>query len=342
MTMRNAGSFVLPTVPAAGNAVARRVALRGLGGGLVATLIPRRVGRADAQEAQPGATPDPHAVSERSGDQTMDDAMIAGQVEFIHPEKVFFYLPRLDEEAVARLYGLGVDQYRAIRGHFDAAARDAAEELLADADFAAKVDRLPFRTKATLVGIGDSVTDDLQSWLEILRHVLALRRSQDQVQIVNAAVSARTSADVLHYIMPTIGLRPDWIFCLVGGNDAKRIGPEPTKTLVGVAETAANLDALRRLAAVQTEAAWVWMTPGTVDETRIAAFPGFQQGQSTWRNADLLAVGDVIHGRPDPIVDLQSLFGNPPTPELLGPDGLHPSLVGQQAIARAVVERLTS
>ncbi len=341
MTIRNGGSFVLPTVPAAGNRVARRIALRGLGGGLAAALNLDRVGRANAQEAQHDATPDFGAVSERSGDGTMDNA-IAGQVEFIHPEKVFFYLPGLDEEAVARLYGLDVDQYRAIRGHFDAAARDAAEELLADADFAARVDRLPFRAKATLVGIGDSSTDDLQSWLEILRHVLALRRSQDQVQIVNAAVSARTSADVLHYIMPTIGLRPDWILCLVGGNDAKRIGPEPTKTLVGVAETAANLDALRRLAAAQTESAWVWMTPGTVDETRITAFPGFQQGQSTWRNADLLAVGDILRGRPDPVVDLQSLFGNPPASELLGPDGLHPSLAGHQVIAKALVERLTA
>lgn len=272
----------------------------------------------------------------------MDDAMIAGQVEFIHPEKVYFYLPGLDNEAIARLYGLGVAQYRAVRDHFDAAARNAAEELLADANFAARVDRLPFRANETVVGIGDSFTDDVQSWLEIVRHLLALRRPGNRIQITNAAVSARTSADVLHYIMPVIGLRPDWIFCLVGGNDAKRIGAQPTKTLVSVAETAANLDALRQLAAAQSGAAWVWITPGTVDETRIAASPGFQQGQSSWRNADLLAIGDVIRGRPEPVVDLQSLFGNPPAPELLGPDGLHPSLTGQQAIARAVVERLTS
>jgi lysophospholipase L1-like esterase len=64
-------------------------------------------------------------------------------------------------------------------------------------------------------------------------------------------------------------------------------------------------------------------------------------GQSIWRNADLLAVGDVIRARPEPVVDLQALFGMPPIAGFLGPDGLHPSLTGQQAIARAVVERLT-
>jgi lysophospholipase L1-like esterase len=296
-----------------------------------------------AQEGAGTATPASGVAAEPHGDVILNDAMIMGQVQFIHPEKVFFYLPGLkDEAAIAGMYGLDVDQYRAIRSHFEAITRQAAEDLLADDDLAARVDRLPFRAQATLVGIGDSFTDDLQSWLEILHQVLALRRPEDQVRVVNAAVSARTSVEVLHYILPTLGLRPDWIFCLIGGNDAKRIGPEPTKTLVSVAETAANLDALRRLAAAKTEAGWVWITPGTVDETRIAAFPGFQQGQSTWRNVDLLAIGDELRGRPEPVVDLQSRFGNPPDPELLGPDGLHPSLAGQQAIARAVIERLTA
>lgn len=295
-----------------------------------------------AQDDASSATPGAGGPAERPGSRPLDNMMAAGQVEFIHPEKVFFYLPGMDEAAVARLYGLGVEDYRAIRSHFDAAARQAAEELLADSSFAGRVDRLPFRAQATLVGIGDSFTDDLQSWLEILRHALALRRPQDEIKVVNAAVSARTSTDVLHYLMPTLYQRPDWIFCLVGGNDAKRIGPEPTRTLVGIAETAANFDELQRLAAAQTEARWVWITPGTVDEARIAAFPGFQQGQSTWRNADLVAIGDEIRGRPEPVVNLQSRFGNPPHPELLGPDGLHPSLFGQQVIARAVIEHLTS
>lgn len=310
--------------------------------GVTATGISVLSGAASlAQDGFGTVTPDTGVAAGQRGDVTLNEAIIAGQVEFIHPEKVFFYLPGLqDDAAVARLYGLDVDQYRSIRGHFDAVTRQAAEELLADADLAARVDRLPFGSQATLVGVGDSFTDDLQSWLEILRHVLALRRSQDQIQIVNAAVSARTSTDVLHYIMPALGLRPDWIFCLVGGNDAKRIGPEPTKTLVSLAETRENLDSLRRLAASQTEAEWVWITPGTVDETRIAAFPGFQQGQSTWRNADLLALGDQIRGKPDHVVDIQLRFGNPPDPDLLGPDGLHPSLAGHKVIARAVIEHL--
>jgi lysophospholipase L1-like esterase len=264
-------------------------------------------------------------------------------VQSVHPEKVYFYLPGIEDEAVvAALYGVDVATYRAVRDRFAASARVAAEDLLADAAFAARVDRLPFAPEATIVGIGDSFTDDLQSWLEILRHLLDRPRPQDRIRVVNAAVSARTTTDVLHYLVPVVGQQPDWIFCLVGGNDAKRIGPEPTKTLVGIAETAGNLTEVRRMAAAQTKAAWVWITPATADEERVAAYPPFRLGQSTWRNDDLVAIGDVLRRMPDPVVDLQAVFGRPPAPELLREDGLHPSLAGHRAIAKAVVDRLTA
>jgi lysophospholipase L1-like esterase len=41
-------------------------------------------------------------------------------------------------------------------------------------------------------------------------------------------------------------------------------------------------------------------------------------------------------------VDLQAVFGLPPAPSLLLPDGLHPSLAGQKKIVRAVVETLAA
>jgi lysophospholipase L1-like esterase len=44
----------------------------------------------------------------------------------------------------------------------------------------------------------------------------------------------------------------------------------------------------------------------------------------------------------DILVDLWETFGDPPKPELLLPDGLHPSLAGQGAIATAFVEQLVT
>jgi lysophospholipase L1-like esterase len=44
--------------------------------------------------------------------------------------------------------------------------------------------------------------------------------------------------------------------------------------------------------------------------------------------------------QPDPVVDLHTLFGLPPSPAWLLDDGLHPALDGQKAILRALVERI--
>jgi acyl-CoA thioesterase I len=64
-------------------------------------------------------------------------------------------------------------------------------------------------------------------------------------------------------------------------------------------------------------------------------------GQSHWHNADVLAMAEFIREQEDPVVDLQAVFGLPADSELQGPDGVHPSLAGQRAIARAFVERLS-
>jgi lysophospholipase L1-like esterase len=272
----------------------------------------------------------------------VQNKMIDNWVQYTHLEKLYGYLPGMDEELLARLFGLDPEEYREIRDRFDANARDAALELLEDASFAERVDRLPFREGDTVVGVGDSITDDLQSWLEIVRHLLELRRPEDGIRIVNAGLSAHTTAMVLRRLVPNvISQEPDWIVCLLGGNDATRIGPEPNKPQVGIEETAENLEAMRRIAGEETGAEWVWITPPTYDEQRASSFPPFKMGQSVFRNDGIVAVGDLVRAQGDTVVDTQAVFGTPADPGLQGSDGVHPTLEGQKAIARAFVERLS-
>jgi lysophospholipase L1-like esterase len=61
----------------------------------------------------------------------------------------------------------------------------------------------------------------------------------------------------------------------------------------------------------------------------------------SFSNQALRALADLVRQQPDPVVDLQALFGDPPQRALLIEDGVHPSLAGQMAIARALVERLS-
>lgn len=263
-------------------------------------------------------------------------------LQYTHLDKLYGYLPGMPE-ALPAVFGLTPDGYAEITARFDAHARDAAVELLTDHSFTADIDALPFQPNQTVLAVGDSVTDDAQSWVEILRHALDIRRPTDGVHIVNGGLSAHTTAMVLRRWPATLAAtRPDWIICALGSNDVTRIGPEPTKPQVTPAESIANLAELRRIAHTETNATWTWMSPVPVREDRIAEFPAFRYGQSTWHNTDILALADALHEFTDPVVDLVAAFGTPADPQLHGADGLHPTIDGQSTIARALVGHLST
>lgn len=259
-------------------------------------------------------------------------------LQYTHLTKLYGYLPGM-AEAQPAIFGLDPDEYTKITEGFAAAADGVAESLLDDAEFAAKIDALPFQPGQTVLAVGDSITDDSQSWLEILRGLL--QRRQPDITVINGGLSAHTTTMILRRWPASLAAKPDWILCLLGGNDLTRVGPDPIKTQVSLDESLANLSELRRIAAARTEAEWVWLTPVPVDEQRIAAYPPFRFGESTWRNDDLIALAQAIMKRPEPVVDLTEVFGVPAAPDLQGPDGVHPSLAGQTAIVRALVDRLT-
>ena len=220
--------------------------------------------------------------------------------------------------------------------------RAAARELLTDPAFADRVDRLPFLPGTTVVGVGEANTDDLLSWLEMLRCLLELRRPQDCIRVLNAGVAAQTTSMALTRFSGIVAQRPAWIICALGSADALRVCPQPAKTLVSPEETARNVAEMRHMALLQTQAQWVWMTPPTVDERIIAKYPPFQQAQLMLQNHDIIAVGDMLRSQPEPVVDVQAMFGQPAAQEFVRPNGPTPSLIGQQAIAKALVERLAS
>lgn len=271
-------------------------------------------------------------------------AEIEQAMQYHHPEKMLAALPggqEIGDEMLASFFGTDVRTYREIKSTFAERARRCAHELLQDARFARFVDRLPFGAGSTVVGLGDSITDDSQSWLEILRHLLAERRPDDGIRLVNAGISGDTTSGLLGRFLDVLEGNPAWIITLIGTNDVAFVRDPRTKSLVGREETGKNLRALRDLAERLSEAQLVWMTPPPAIEDRVIEDSPLTG--PTWRNADLAELARLVRevAGEDPLVDLWETFGDPAKPEFLLPDGLHPSLAGQKAIAAALVERLS-
>lgn len=269
---------------------------------------------------------------------------IEDAVRYHHPEKALAALPggaEIGDEMLAPFFGTDVRTYREIKAAFTERARRGAHELLRDESFARCVDRLPFGAGSTVVGLGDSITDDSQSWLEILRHLLAKCRPESGIRIVNAGISGDTTSGLLGRLLDVLEREPDWIITLIGTNDVAFVREPATKSLVSREETGKNLHALRDLAKALGDARLVWMTPPPAIEDRI--FDDASPNEPVWRNADLSEVAELVRevaGADQPI-DLWQAFGEPANPEFLLPDGLHPSLAGQKAIAGTLVEQLS-
>ncbi|MFB9753017.1 SGNH/GDSL hydrolase family protein [Paenibacillus hodogayensis] len=271
---------------------------------------------------------------------TRIDGRLAKLVQSQHPEKVLAFARNLDDKVLAAIYGMDIETYLLVKSLLKQQAKEAAEQLLQSPDFASWIDRLPFKAGETVVGLGESTTDDLLSWFEILRNLLELQRPQDGIRLVNEGVAGNTSTQVVGRINGIAAKQPDWILCMIGANDTMRVGPASAKPLVSLEETAKNLHEMRRIVAARSKSNWVWITPPTFDEERVAAFTHFQMGQLSWRNEDILAVGDLIRGMADPVVDTQAGFGLPAQATYLGIDGVHPTIEGHKAIVRWVVESL--
>jgi acyl-CoA thioesterase I len=268
-------------------------------------------------------------------------------LQFVHHEKTLAGMPGIEDPEqqsilLAQIFGLSPEYYRAHKQSFADLAWQAARELLNDPMFRQRFDRLPFSSSEKIIGLGDSITDDYQSWIEILRCLFVQGCPEKELTVVNAGVSGDTTAQVIARFLGVVNENPDWIICMIGTNDARRHGLDPVKTLVSLDETVRNLAALHHFASAQTQAKWVWMTPASVIEEQIPLHWHLGQFQLSWKNEDLAAIADAIRQRPEPVVDLQAIFGTPPDPALLLLDGLHPSIEGQKHIVRALVEKLSA
>jgi lysophospholipase L1-like esterase len=230
-------------------------------------------------------------------------------VRFCHPAKMLAgaRLPgTLTDEAIAALYGADA-----------ATCRGLAEQITAEARRAAAT--LPPPPRGRILALGDSITDDLGSWAEILRHGGA--------DVVNGGLSGDTTTGARVRLARLLETRPERAIVLLGTNDARRHGRDGEPMLVSGGETRRNLRALD--AALRRRCAHVtWITPPPL------ADPTLAEPDLIWHRRDVAAKADLVRELDPAAVDLWPRWG----PEHLSPDGLHPSPAGQRLIAARVLD----
>ncbi len=261
--------------------------------------------------------------------------------QFLNVERQFPLLPGVrDVGVVAKFIGLEPQELIDIRSHFDDQTKKAALELLKDEETVGQVQQLPFTENDRIAVLGDSLTDDLQSWFEIFTQMLEIALPDKNLTFVNASVTGDTSCEALkRFDRDIISGEPDWVIIALGTHDAERLNFAAGRTLVSLTEFWENLNTLDLAVKELTKNPVIWMTPPPVIEEMMDESPEFN---SIIRERDLVQYRDVISGKSGYIVDPPgSRLGRPPEAWNYLNDGLHPSLAGHALTVKALLRALT-
>lgn len=275
-------------------------------------------------------------------------------LQFLNLEKRFPLLPGIkNEEAIAGLVGLDIDEFKKLRSQFVSNAKQAAIELLEDPEVAEWIEELPFEPGDTIVALGDSITDDLQSWFNIFQHVLEIGLEDQGYTFINSGVSYDTSTDALKRLnRDVLDHEPDWVIVALGTFDAQRLHVSPDRPLVSLADYWENLNTIESNVSEITNNPLIWLTPPPIitdmlQELRLFQFDIFEE--------DLISIREILTGKKGYIVDPlgermndeESEESQEEKEETEGPapwnylnDGLHPSLSGHSNTVKELIRFL--
>jgi lysophospholipase L1-like esterase len=246
-------------------------------------------------------------------------------VRFEHPAKFLAVkeLPGaalLDDGCLAAAYGTKPAVLAEVRARLAHEVAAVAASMVADMALREAVAALP---RGTFVALGDSITDDAQSWAEILRACVGLVRP-GEVTVVNAGISGDTTVDALARLYGVVALRPSLVVAMLGTNDCQRHGPARARLV-------SPRDSLRAAYEIDRwlDSRVVWVAPPPVDEAALARTVG--ERPFSVCGADVAALTAAMRDSGLELVEPAL------TPAHLLPDGVHPSLAGQRAIAEAVL-----
>lgn len=274
-------------------------------------------------------------------------------LQFLNLEKRFPLLPGIEnEEAVAALMGLELEELQKLRDRFAANAKETAIELLEDPEIAEWIEELPFERADTIVALGDSITDDLQGWFNIFQHVLEIGLEDADLTFVNSGVSYNTSTDALKRLnRDVLDYDPDWVIIALGTFDAQRLHVAPNRPLVSLAAYWENINTIEEAVKEVTDNPLIWLTPppvitGMQQQIRLFHFDLFEE--------DLANIREILTGKKGYIVDPMGTRmddeeeqrseededdGGPAAWNYLS-DGLHPSLSGHTKTVKELIRYL--
>ena len=278
----------------------------------------------------------------QSDHQEQREALLESFIQFNRPEK-YIPLPASgrEEEAAAGFFGLALQTYQSVVSRFDHQAEQAAGEVLKDSEFLELLSKLPFSKSHKIAVLADALTDDLQGWFAIFRHILDLGVPGAAFEYIDASTTDTTSSEALRRIEGSVLVhKPDWVIIALGSEDAMRPNITTGRCLVSLAEFWENINTLESAVLANCSNPPVWITPPPAlgeQMQKSPLLPGMVLEE------DLKKYREVVAGKKGIVVDpTGTRMGNPPSAWNYMNDGFHLSLAGHVQTVKTLLKAVAS
>lgn len=265
------------------------------------------------------------------------------QAQFFHPQKKYSFLRGGDNSSAhAALFGVKESFYQSLLDEIDRKVSEACEQLCQDQHFRDTIKNLNIPAQGSVVVIGDSLTDDSQSWFSILQRAFHILRNSDKIKFHNLAVSGDTTAHLQGSAVNALQLNADVYFVFTGTNDGRIHGGEGCYTCTSIGEVERNITQVIEFCKKRSDKPWIWLTPVGVDSQRIKTHDFFKPIEASWDHQHIQQVASLIVQHAPISLDLRQQFSPIKDSPLMDEDGLHWSIEGQKLTAQLVIEHLAS
>lgn len=265
------------------------------------------------------------------------------QAQFFHPQKKYAFLRGGNNPAAhAALFGVRESFYQSLLDEFDRNVASACEQLCQNKQFRDNIINLDIPAEGSIVVIGDSLTDDSQSWFSILQRTFQTLRPQDKIKFHNHAVSGDGTPHLQWSVIEALQHQASVYFVFTGTNDGRIQGYEHGHTLTSLSESERNIKQTLAFIEKRNTNPWIWLTPVGSDTKRINEHEFFKPLEATWDNQHINQVANIIAEHAPICLDLRPDFTPIVDSTLMDEDGLHWSIEGQKLVTQLIVDHLAN
>lgn len=263
----------------------------------------------------------------------MEDLSLASElynsVKF-NMQKLILDLPEQDAERIAMVFDADRNEVETSIESFHQTVRAEAEQTRREVT----IPRL--EGKHSIVFLGDSITSDRESYLNIIRE---LYRDRPDVNIVDAAISGDKSDDaVMRFYERVLRYKPDVVCILIGTNDLRRNDDAYANSCVSLGDIEKNLRYIISLLNSRGTKVIITTISPVINERLRKRFP-----DSNWcyHPSEIDALNQLIcelsmeYGIT--LNDMRPAYAKYSPEEILLNDGLHLNALGQRLLLRSTL-----